>query len=76
VYLVAKGWGNQQIADKLHVAEATVRSHLKRICDKLDLVNRVELALYAVRMGLVSLEETRQGVPPKKIGGLCEISVS
>jgi len=63
VRLVANGWGNQQIAETLHVAEATVRSHLKRIYVKLDLVNRVELTLHAVQTGLVALSpEVRQGV--------------
>lgn len=55
VRLVASGWGNQQIAATIHVAEATVRSHLKRIYAKLEIVSRVELALYAVRTGIVPL---------------------
>lgn len=46
---VAKGRSNQQIADCLCISEATVRSHLSRLYDKLDLSNRVELALHAVQ---------------------------
>lgn len=53
--LVARGWSNQRIADSVHLSEATVRTHLKKAFEKLELNNRVELALYAVRTGLAPL---------------------
>lgn len=55
--LLAKGRTNQQIAQELNIAEATVRTHVSHILDKLGVSNRVEAALYALRAGVVTLEE-------------------
>jgi DNA-binding NarL/FixJ family response regulator len=49
VDLVAAGHTNREIADRLVVAESTVRSHLHNILDKLDFSNRVQIAAYAVQ---------------------------
>ena len=57
--LVAKGLGNQEIAERLTVTEATVRSHISRILDKLHLANRVQATLYALREGLATLDDDR-----------------
>lgn len=54
--LVAQGLGNQEIAAKLHVGDATVRTHVSNILAKLHLANRIQVALYALREGLVSLD--------------------
>jgi NarL family two-component system response regulator LiaR len=54
--LVAQGLGNQEIATKLHVGNATVRTHVSNILAKLHLANRIQVALYALREGLVSLD--------------------
>jgi len=54
--LVAKGLGNREIADRLVVTEATVRSHVSNILGKLHLANRVQATLYALQEGLASLE--------------------
>jgi two-component system, NarL family, response regulator LiaR len=51
--LVAKGFSNQRIADDLQISERTVRTHVSNILDKLDLSNRTEATLYALRMGLI-----------------------
>ena len=48
VALVAQGLKNKEIADKLYVAEQTVKNHLHKIFDKLGVADRVELALYAL----------------------------
>lgn len=56
--LVAKGLGNQEIAERLHITEATVRTHLTRIFSKLGAVNRVEATLFALRDGWTTLEES------------------
>jgi DNA-binding NarL/FixJ family response regulator len=56
VRLVARGLGNQAIADQLCVAERTVRFHVGNILAKLHLENRTEIALYALRTGLVRPE--------------------
>ena len=57
--LVAKGLGNVEIAEQLTVTEATVRSHISRILDKLHLANRVQATLYALREGLATLDDER-----------------
>lgn len=54
--LVARGLSNQQIAERLTIMEVTVRTHISNILSKLHLANRVQAALYAVREGLISLE--------------------
>lgn len=56
--LLAKGRTNQQIAQGLSIAEATVRTHVSHILDKLGASNRVEAALYALRAGVATLEES------------------
>ena len=55
--LVARGLPNQVIAEKLYVGEGTVRFHVGNVLGKLGLENRTQAALYAVREGLVSLED-------------------
>jgi NarL family two-component system response regulator LiaR len=56
LFLIAKGLDNQAIAKHLTVTEATVRTHLSHILDKLHLANRVQATLYALRTGLSVLE--------------------
>jgi NarL family two-component system response regulator LiaR len=54
--LVAQGLSNQEIARKLYITDATVRSHVSNIMSKLHLASRIQAALYALREGLVSLD--------------------
>lgn len=51
--LVAKGTSNKEIARNLCVREATVRAHVGNIKGKLNVENRSQLVLYAVRKGLI-----------------------
>lgn len=51
--LVTKGLTNKQIGGQLHIAENTVKNHLRNILDKLHLNNRAQAAAYAVRHGLI-----------------------
>lgn len=55
---VARGLSNQEIADSLVISERTVRTHVSNILSKLHLANRTQAALYALKEGLTSLEET------------------
>jgi NarL family two-component system response regulator LiaR len=55
--MLARGMSNQEIAEELVIAEVTVRSHISRILDKLHLANRVQATLYALREGMVDLDE-------------------
>ncbi len=54
--LVAQGFSNQEIGDRLFIAERTVRTHVSNILGKLHLANRTQAALYALREGLASLD--------------------
>ncbi len=47
------GLTNEEIAQSLNVSEATVKKHLGRVMTKLHVDNRVQLAVYSVREGLV-----------------------
>lgn len=55
--LLAQGVENREIARRLSLREATVRTHVSNILSKLQLANRVQATLYALRSGLVPLEE-------------------
>ena len=53
---VAHGMANQEIARELKIKEGTVRIHVGHILNKLQLTNRTQAALYALRKGYVQLE--------------------
>lgn len=52
--LVARGLTNQQIAAKLYMSVSTVKTHIRSLFQKLDLPNRTEAAVFAVREGLIT----------------------
>ena len=54
VCFVATGLRNAEIGEKLSISEATVKTHLNNIFHKLELRDRVELTLYAIRHRLVT----------------------
>jgi DNA-binding NarL/FixJ family response regulator len=54
---LARGLSNREIAERLVIAEATVKTHVSSILAKLNLPSRTRAALYALKIGLVSLEE-------------------
>ena len=57
---VAQGATNREIASALNVKEKTVRNYLWQLSGKLQLNNRTQVALYALRTGIASLvRETR-----------------
>jgi len=55
--LLARGKANKQIASSLYVSEKTVKAHVSSILMKLGVQSRTQAALYAVRTGLVSIDE-------------------
>ena len=56
--LVALGHTNTQISRELFISPATTRTHVSNILAKLNLSNRTQAALYALRQGLITLSET------------------
>jgi NarL family two-component system response regulator LiaR len=52
--LVAQGRENSEIADELGISFRTAKNHVSSILTKLELGNRVEAAVFAVRHGLAS----------------------
>jgi NarL family two-component system response regulator LiaR len=55
--LLAQGKGNREIAERLLIAELTVRTHVSNILGKLHLASRTQAALYALKEGLASLDD-------------------
>jgi NarL family two-component system response regulator LiaR len=55
--LIAQGCSNKDIAEKLVIAEMTVRTHVSNILSKLHLASRTQAALYALKEGLASLDD-------------------
>jgi two-component system response regulator NreC len=55
--LVAEGFTNQAIADRLKISRKTVDVHRTNLMRKLDLHDVTELVKYALRRGLISLDE-------------------
>ena len=55
--VVARGLSNAQVADRLSISEATVRTHLASVLDKLALRDRTQVTIYALKRGLIRVEE-------------------
>lgn len=55
--LIAQGLSNGEIADQLFISAKTVDRHRENIMRKLNLHNRVDLVKYALRKGLIDLDE-------------------
>jgi two-component system, NarL family, nitrate/nitrite response regulator NarL len=47
--LISEGISNKQIAERLFISENTVKNHIKKLLEKLELQNRVQLATYAIK---------------------------
>jgi DNA-binding NarL/FixJ family response regulator len=54
--LLAHGASNKEIAQTLTIGEKTVKTHVSNILAKLGVPSRTQAALYAVRIGLVSVD--------------------
>jgi DNA-binding NarL/FixJ family response regulator len=51
--LLAEGLNNAEIARELYISRETVKKHVSSILAKVDAENRVQAAVYAVRLGIV-----------------------
>lgn len=56
IRLVARGCSNQAIAEELFISEKTVKTHVSNMLAKLQLEDRTQLAIYAIKKGLVDLD--------------------
>jgi two-component system, NarL family, nitrate/nitrite response regulator NarL len=52
IVLIAQGYKNKEIAEKMFITEQTVKNHLHNVFDKLGVSDRLELALYAIHNSL------------------------
>jgi RNA polymerase sigma factor (sigma-70 family) len=55
--LIAEGHSTQEIAELLHISIKTVQNHRARLMDKLNIYSTAELTRYAVRKGVISLDQ-------------------
>ena len=55
--LIARGYMNKEIADRLHISLPTVNTHRKNICEKLGVKSVPALTVYAVMHGYVELRQ-------------------
>jgi len=53
--LIAQGCSNRNVAERLNIAEKTVRIHVSSLLDKLDARDRTQAAIYAIQRGIVHL---------------------
>ena len=58
--LVAQGMENSEIAERLVITEATVRTHVSNITSKLHVASRTQAALYALREGIATLNDSSE----------------
>ena len=63
IRLIAQGLSNAEIAASLHISEATVKSHVARILDRLDLRGRVQITIFAYENAIVGVGRPRQPPP-------------
>jgi ATP/maltotriose-dependent transcriptional regulator MalT len=52
VALIAEGLSNQEMAERLHIALHTVKSHMHNVLEKLGLHSRLQVAAYVHALGL------------------------
>ena len=50
--LIAEGKNNREIADLLYLSEGTVKNHITRVLEKLDLRDRTQLAVFTIKNDL------------------------
>lgn len=57
VILIAEGLTNKEIANRLNISPSTVQTHTGRVMEKLNLQKRGEIIKYALRRGLIDMDD-------------------
>jgi DNA-binding NarL/FixJ family response regulator len=57
---VALGLRNAEVAERLGIAEVTVKTHMNNVFQKLGIRDRVQLTLHAIRTGIIGVNERRR----------------
>jgi DNA-binding NarL/FixJ family response regulator len=52
--LVAQGWTNRRIAERLVITERTAAAHIERILHRLDFTSRTQIGVWAAEHGLLT----------------------
>lgn len=63
--MIAEGYGNKAIADKLCMSRETVKAHLKHIFEKLQVKNRTQAAMTAMKQGFLAPADAADSVKKK-----------
>jgi NarL family two-component system response regulator LiaR len=63
LHQLAHGRTNREIADALHISEDTVKTHVGNILSKLQLAHRTQAVIYALKQGLLSLDDIKMPRP-------------
>jgi NarL family two-component system response regulator LiaR len=63
---LALGQTNREIAETLVITEETVKTHIGNILTKLQLAHRNQAAIYAIKKGIITLEEIQLPFPKKQ----------
>ena len=59
LHWMVEGYSNKAIAQELFISENTVKYHIRNIFQKLEVQNRTEAVAYALREGLVSIDQDK-----------------
>ena len=54
VFLICEGQTNQEIAKKLFISPHTVKTHIESLFLKVNVRNRVQLSVFAIKNGIIS----------------------
>jgi DNA-binding NarL/FixJ family response regulator len=63
--LIALGFSNAEIGRKLFISDTTVKTHVTRVLQKLDVRDRAQAIVLAYRSGLFDTDDTTRPPPDR-----------